>query len=35
MIEDAKVKSNLEAVGIKYAIRNDGGHKEITLEAEH
>lgn len=29
-----EVKSNLEAVGIKYAIRNVGTHKEITLVAE-
>ena len=29
-----EVKSNLEAVGIKYSIRNVGTHKEITVVAE-
>ena len=30
-----EVKSNLEAIGIEYHIRNVGTHKEITLKAKH
>lgn len=30
-----EVKSNLEAIGIEYFIRNVGTHKEITLTAKH